>query len=131
MSRQFACCICLPKDQSVKKLSTKARVPTEGPECQEVINKGQSAYRRTIASRSHQQRPECQTGADNKNKRQNGNHTRIGRSYAMAVPMNVSSHGESWRPSRRNRRANETLIRTREDARSKPRENIRQDDYDT
>ena len=58
MSQQFTCCICLPKDQSVKKLSTKARVPTEGPERQEVINKGQSAYRRTRASRSHQQRPE-------------------------------------------------------------------------
>ena len=43
VSQQFACCICLPKDQSVKKLSTKARVPTEEPERQEVINKGQSA----------------------------------------------------------------------------------------
>ena len=40
----------LPKDQSIKKLSTKARRPTEGPEHQEVISKGQK----------------CQTGADNK-----------------------------------------------------------------
>ena len=59
VSQQFTCCICLPTDQSVKKLSIKARAPTEGPEFQEVINKGQSAYRRTRASRSHQQRPEC------------------------------------------------------------------------
>ena len=58
VSEQFTCCICLPKDQSVKKLSTKARAPTEGPEHQEVISKGQSAYRRTRASRSYQQRPE-------------------------------------------------------------------------
>ena len=43
VSQQFACCICLPKDLSVKK----------------VINKGQSAYRRTRASRSYQLRPEC------------------------------------------------------------------------
>ena len=43
VSQQFTCCICLPKDQSVKK----------------VINKGQSVYRRTRASRSYQQRPEC------------------------------------------------------------------------
>ena len=50
MSQQLACCIYLSKDQSIKKLSTKARVPTEEPEGQEVINK----------------RPECQTGADNK-----------------------------------------------------------------
>ena len=48
----------LPKNQSVKKLSTKARAPSEGPERQEVINQGQSAYRRTRASRSYQQRPE-------------------------------------------------------------------------
>ena len=34
---------CLPKDQSVKKLSAKATVPTEEPERQEVINKGQHA----------------------------------------------------------------------------------------
>ena len=33
-------------------------MPTEGPERQEVINKSQSAYRRTRASRSYQQRPE-------------------------------------------------------------------------
>ena len=59
VSQQFACCIYLPKDQSVKKLSAKARVPTKGPERQGVINKGQSAYRRTRASRSYQQRPEC------------------------------------------------------------------------
>ena len=58
MSQQFTCCICLPKDQSVKKLSTKARAPTKGPERQEVINKGQSADQRTRASRSYQQRPE-------------------------------------------------------------------------
>ena len=69
---------CLPKDQSVKKLSTKARVPTKGPERQE----------------SYQQRPECQTGTNNKNDRHDGNHTRIGRSYTMVVPMNISSHGE-------------------------------------
>ena len=58
VSQQSTCCICLPKDQSVKKLSTKARAPTEGPECQEVINKGQSADRRTRTSRSYHQRPE-------------------------------------------------------------------------
>ena len=101
----------LPKDQSVKKLSTKARAPTEGPERQEVINKrperrpkdqsvkklstkGQSAYRRIRASRSYQQRPECRTRTNNKNDRHDGNHTRIGCSYAMAVPMNISSHRE-------------------------------------
>ena len=143
MSQQFTCCICLPKDQSVKKLSTKARVPTEGPERQEIINQGQSAYRRTRASRSYQprperlpkdqsvkklstkarvptegperqevinqsqstyrrnrastryqQRPECETGTDNKNDRHDGNHTRIGCSYTMGVPMNISSHRE-------------------------------------
>ena len=149
----------LPRDQSVKELSTKARaptegpehqgiiitlssyktreggdkkkleryttrnnvrhgvstvrllyIPTEGPERQEVINKGQSAYRRTKASRSYQQRPECllkdQSGKKlsakdrcaelerTTNDRQDGNHTRIGRFYAMAVPMNISSHRE-------------------------------------
>ena len=67
---------CLPKDQSIKKLSTKgqsayrrtrasrsyqqkARVPTEGPERQEVTNQGHSAYRSPQASRSYQHRPEC------------------------------------------------------------------------
>ena len=42
-------------------------MPTEGPERQEVINRGQSAYQRTGASRSYQQKarvptegPECQ-----------------------------------------------------------------------
>ena len=110
VSQQFACCISLPKDQSVKKLSTKARVPTEGPERQEVINKGQSAYRRTRASRSYQQRPEClpkdqsvkklsakARGAKlerTTNDRHDGNHTRIGCSYMIAVPMNISSHRE-------------------------------------
>ena len=102
-------------------------MPTEGPERQEVINKGQSAYRRTRASRSYQQRPECllkdqsvkklsttaraptkgperqkklstrpecQTGSKQQKNRQDGNHTRIGRSYTMVVPMNISSHGE-------------------------------------
>ena len=38
VSQQFACCIYLPKDPSVKELSPKARVPTEGLEPQEVIN---------------------------------------------------------------------------------------------
>ena len=94
MSRQFACCIYLPKDQSVKKLSTKARVPTKGPERQEIINKGQSTYRRTRASRSYQQRSECQTGVDNKNDRHDGNHMRIGRSYTMVVPINIRNHRE-------------------------------------
>ena len=32
--------------------------------------------------------------ANNKKNRQNGNHTRIGHSYTMAVPMNISSHRE-------------------------------------
>ena len=152
VSQQFTCCICLPKDQSVKKLSTKVRAPTEGPERQEVINKGQSAYRRTRASRSYQQRPEClpkdqsakklsakarmltegparqeaiskgqsayrRTRAsrsyqqrarvptegperqENISKSQKNeddeNHTRIGRSYTMVVPMNISSHREA------------------------------------
>ena len=135
MSQQFACCIylpkdqsvkqlstrpeCLPKDHSIKRLSAKARVPTEGPERQEVINEGQSAYRRTRASRSYQQRPEClpkdvidkrlSTPAraskpsgqspEQQNKRRNGNHTRIGRSYTMAVPMNISSHREVGDPT--------------------------------
>ena len=94
VSQQFTCCICLSKDQSVKKLSTKARVPTEGPERQEVINKGQSAYRRTRASKSYQQRPDNQNGVDNKNDQEDGNHTRIGRSYTMGVPMNISSYRE-------------------------------------
>ena len=101
---------CLPKDQSVKKLSTKARAPTEEPERQDVINKGQSFYRRTRASRSYQQRPKhlpkdqsvkklsaaarAPQWSGQQTKRQDGNHTRIGRSYAMAVPINVSSHGE-------------------------------------
>ena len=101
---------CLPKDQSVKKLSTKARVPTEGPERQQVINQGQSAYRRSRASTSYQQRPECllkdrsvkkvsakARGAKlerTTNERHDGNHTRIGCSYTMEVPMNISSHRE-------------------------------------
>ena len=37
MSRQFACCIYLPRDQSVKGISTKARAPTKGPDRQEII----------------------------------------------------------------------------------------------
>ena len=147
VSQQFTCCICLPKDpsvkklstkdQSVKKLSTKARAPTQGPERQEIISKDQSAYRRTRTSRSYQQRtrasrsyqqrpgrlpkdqsvkklsakaraptegPECQeiiskghrcqTGTKQQNDRHDGNHTRIGCSYTMAVPMNISSHRE-------------------------------------
>ena len=69
----------LPKDQSVKK----------------VINKGQSAYRRTRASKSYQQRPDNQNGVDNKNDQEDGNHTRIGHSYTMVVPMNISSHREA------------------------------------
>ena len=98
----------------------KARAPTKGPERQGVINKSRSAeLERTT-----------------KNDRHDGNHTRIGRSYTMVVPMNVSSHGEVGDLTievnkRKRRRANETLIRTGEDARSKPRDNIRQDDYDT
>ena len=52
---------CLPKEQSVKKVSTKARMLTEGPERQDVINKGQSAYRSTSTSRSYQQKPENKT----------------------------------------------------------------------
>ena len=176
VSQQFTCCICLPKDQRVKKLSAKARAPTKGPESQEVISKGQSAYRRTRESRSYQQRPErlpkdqrvkelstkarvptkgpkrqgiiitlssyktreggdkkelegcttrnnvrqdvstvrllhiptegperqkryqqsqsAKTGIEQQKNRQDGNHTRIGCSYAMAVPMNISSHRE-------------------------------------
>ena len=57
VSQQFTCCICIPKDQSVNKLPTKARAPTEGPERQELTNDGQRAYRRTRASRSYR-RPE-------------------------------------------------------------------------
>ena len=87
VSQQSTCCICLPKDQSVKKLSTKARVPTKGPERQEVINKGQSAYRRTRATRKYQQKPES--------KKDNGDYTRIGRPYTMVVPMNISNHREA------------------------------------
>ena len=162
VSQQFTCCICLPKDQSVNKLSAKARAPTEGPERQQVINKGQSAYRRTRASTSYQQRPERRPkdqsvnklsakaraptegperqqvinkkpeclpkdqrvkklsakARDAKlerttNKRHDGNHTRIGRSYTMVVPMNISSHREVGDQAERRRRANETLIRTR------------------
>ena len=94
VSQQFTCCICLSRDQSVKKLSTKARAPTERPERQEVINKGQSAYRRTRASRSYQQKARSAKMERTTNDRHDGNHTRIGRSYTMVVPMNISSHGE-------------------------------------
>ena len=68
------------------------------------------AYRRTRASRSYQQRPEClpkdqsikklsttarvPKWSGQQTKRHDGNHTRIERSYAMAVPMTISSHGE-------------------------------------
>ena len=132
VSQQFTCCICLPKDQSVKKLPTKARaptegperqevtdkgpnayrrtrasrsyqqkarVPTEGPEHQEVINRGQSAYRRTRASRSYQQKDRSAKMERTTNDRHDGNHTRIGRSYTMVVPMNISSHGEVGDPT--------------------------------
>ena len=68
---------CLPKDQSVKELSIKTRAPTEGPERQEVTNNGQNAKLEQTTSDRHE-----------------GNHTRIGRSYTMAVPMNISSHRE-------------------------------------
>ena len=123
VSRQFTCCICLPKDQSVKKLSTKARAPTEGPERQEVISK----------------RPECRPkdrsvkkiSAKSQKKEDDGNHRRIGHSYTMVVSMNISSHREVGDLAERRRRANETLIRTRANARSRPRDNIQQDDYDT
>ena len=90
---------CLPKDQNVK----------------EVINKGQSAYQRTRASRSYQQRPECLPKDQNvkrllaktrsaklkqaTNERHDGNHTRLGRSYTMVVPMNISSHREVGNPA--------------------------------
>ena len=115
----------LPKDQSVKKLSTKSRAPTEGPERQEVIHKSQSAYRRTGTSKGYQRKPES------KNNEDDANHTRIGRSYTMVVPMNTSSHREVGDLAERRRRANETFIRTRADARGRPQDNIRQDDYDT
>ena len=104
---------CLPKDQSVKKLSTKARVPTEGPERQ----------------KCYQQRARGAKLEHTTNDQHDGNHTRIGRSYTMVVPMNISSHREVGDLAKR--RANETLIRTRKNARSRPRDNIRQDDYYT
>ena len=83
-------------------------MPTEGPERQEVIKKGQSANRRTRTSRSYQQSPECQTGTDNKNDRHNGNHTRIGCSYTTVVPMNINSHREVGDLADERKRANET-----------------------
>ena len=85
-------------------------MPTQGPERQEVINKGQGAYQRTGVSRSYQQRPEClpknqsikklstKTRVPNwsgqQEDRHDGNHTRIGRSYTMALSRNISSHRE-------------------------------------
>ena len=36
---------------------------------------------------------------DNKNDCHDGNQTRIGRSYTMAVPMNISSHREVGNPT--------------------------------
>ena len=98
MFQQFTCCICLPKDQSVKKLSAKAR--------------GAKLERTT-------------------NDRHDGNHTRIGCSYTMAVPMNISSHREVGDLTGEKRRANETLIRTRKDARGRPQDNLQREDYDT
>ena len=112
-------------------------MPTEGPERQEISNKGQSAYRRTRASRRYQQRPErlpkdqsvkkfqqrperLPKGQSVKklsakarsakleqttNDRHDGNHTRIGRSYTMAVPMNISSLREVGDPIVENNKA--------------------------
>ena len=120
VSQQFTCCICLPK----------ARVPTEGPERREVIDKGQSAYRRTRASRSYrqrpevptegperqesyQQRPECQNGMNNK-KRLTGGKPHADRTslYDGSTYEHQQSWG-SWRPNSRGqqatrKRANET-----------------------
>ena len=129
MSRRFACCICLPKDPSVKKLSTEARAPTKGPERQEVINRGQSAYQRTGASRSYQQRPErlpkdqsvkklstkgqkCQNEEDNKRPTRWKPHADRTFLYDGSTYEHQQSWG-SWRPNSRGqqtrrKRANET-----------------------
>ena len=149
MSRQFACCIYLPREQSVKELATKARAPTEGPEPQEIINKGQKAYRRTRASRNYQQRPEGLPKDQSikklsakarsaklertTNDRHDGNQTRIGCSYTIAVPMNIGSHREVGDPTveidkATKRRANETPY---QNARSKPQDDMRRRNYDT
>ena len=124
-------------------------MPTEGPERQEVINKGQSAYRRTRASRSYQQKARAPTegsvrqGVINKdlsaklerttkNDRHDGNHTRIGCSYMTVVPMNISSHREVGDLAEERKKGERDLLSERyEDARSRPQDNIRQDDYDT
>ena len=112
VSQQFACCIWLPKDRSVKKLSTKARVPTEGPERQEVSAKAsvptEEQERQEVSAKAKSAKLERTT-----NDRHDGNHTRIGHSYPMAVPMNISSHREVGDPTIKiykatKRRANET-----------------------